>query len=1348
MPTPISWLAATQTNTGTAANESQSTPLIIGLSNGNFLVAWVETGTTGVGTNAGTDIIGKIYDAQGNLVADSFRINDVYVIDDEGDFSIAATNDGGFVMVYVDDSIANVNETGIRWERYDSAGTMIHNATIANENVAADFLGNPEVTVNLLTNESYVSYTDDVGANTDINGVIVSATGSVGAEFAMAQNSADSDSEGVIAVLTGGNVVSLYREVDGATTSLEARIVNSAGVLVNIASPTFNTAFDPDIAALSDGNWVAVWTEGDNILYRVYGPTGSAITGALTAAGSAGFENEPAVVGLPQGGFAIVWDNDSTGALEGQLFTNAGAADGSVFTVTGVGTTSIDVGVSADGRLLITWIDQSSGEVFHSIMDPRGATIDGGDFDNASRSFVNNTGPITGNSLSNTITDSIAINGTVIGGNGNDTFIGVDGVTGDTFNGGSGTDTLDNSGVGFSPTVTVNLGAGTVDVSGGGNVETLISIENYIGGGEETIIGSSVANVLTGGSGANTIDGGLGADTINGGDGDDILLDGDAITNGETFNGGAGIDTLDASSTGVLLDTVTVNLGAGTRVVSGGQSETLISIENYIGSTGGSETIIGSGSANVLTGGSGNNIIDGGFGNDTLNGGEGNDLLTGGSGEDTVNGGGGDDTIFFTSGHFFDNINGGAGVDTLDASASNAGLTIDLRAGTLSGFGGATQAVSIERVIGTGLNDTIRSGGNAGGGTFVDAGGGDDLVYAVNGLPETLDGGTGIDTLDTTDFTGNYVIDLTTGLTNFGGELYTNFENLVSGDGNDTLTGTSGANVIDAGEGSDTVFGGGGNDTINGGIGNDILRGEGGTDTVNGGAGDDTVIVGSGHGVDNADGGAGLDTLDYSDTSGTVVFDMVTGAFSYNGLIADAFNFENYNGTSGNDTVTGTGGVNIINGGAGDDVIDSGFGIDEVHGGAGNDRFIENGTNLIVDGGTGSDTADYSGVGGTGIFYWTIASGYRGTTSFAGPVQIAFTDIENFAGFGGNDNVLGNAENNRFDGNDGDDWLRGLTGNDILNGGAGTDILDGGVGADSMSGGLGDDVFYVDNAGDSVTEAVGEGVDEVRTTVNNYTLGANLDNLRLQAGAVNGSGNALNNTIIAGVGPATLNGLGGDDVIFGSGASDTIDGGTDNDSLYGRNGNDNITGGSGDDLIRGEIGSDTLNGGSGNDLIFGDEGIDTLFGGSGDDDLRGGIQNDTLYGEAGADQLRGEDGNDNLYGGAGRDFFTGGAGNDNFYFDDGDFSGITAATADRIVDFAQGSDRIRLNLVDANAAVAGDQAFTFIGTGAFTNVAGQLRYQISGATTLVYGDTNGDGVADFAIALTGATALVAGDFAL
>jgi len=88
------------------------------------------------------------------------------------------------------------------------------------------------------------------------------------------------------------------------------------------------------------------------------------------------------------------------------------------------------------------------------------------------------------------------------------------------------------------------------------------------------------------------------------------------------------------------------------------------------------------------------------------------------------------------------------------------------------------------------------------------------------------------------------------------------------------------------------------------------------------------------------------------------------------------------------------------------------------------------------------------------------------------------------------------------------------------------------------------------------------------------------------------------------------------------------------------------------------------------------------------------------------------------------------------------------AAADEITDFTHGEDHIRLNYVDANSLLTGDQAFAFMGTSAFDGHAGELRYEQISGNTYVEGDTNGDGIADFVIRVDGLHTLTSGDFAL
>jgi Ca2+-binding RTX toxin-like protein len=175
------------------------------------------------------------------------------------------------------------------------------------------------------------------------------------------------------------------------------------------------------------------------------------------------------------------------------------------------------------------------------------------------------------------------------------------------------------------------------------------------------------------------------------------------------------------------------------------------------------------------------NLLD----NNTTNGLGSDDLIVLDNGSDSSDGGAGNDLIYGNGGN--DTLVGGAGIDTLNGGDGNDVITSDGDGGTYRGDGG---------------NDTLFSGLGS----------------------ETMDGGAGIDTIDHTAFAGNYVFNMATGLTNFGGESYINFENANMGAGNDSVTGNASANLINGGAGNDTLEGGLGQDTLTGGTGNDFFR--------------------------------------------------------------------------------------------------------------------------------------------------------------------------------------------------------------------------------------------------------------------------------------------------------------------------------------------------------------------------------------------------------------------------------------------------------------------------------------------------------------------------------------------
>jgi len=283
----------------------------------------------------------------------------------------------------------------------------------------------------------------------------------------------------------------------------------------------------------------------------------------------------------------------------------------------------------------------------------------------------------------------------------------------------------------------------------------------------------------------------------------------------------------------------------------------------------------------------------------------------------------------------------------------------------------------------------------------------------------------------------------------------------------------------------------------------------------------------------------------------------------------------------------------------------------------------------------------------------------------------------------------------------------------VLYGGAGNDVLNGGAGVDRMTGDDGSDIYYVDNAGDVVVEtnstASTGGSDTVYSFLNAYTLGANVENGRVLATGIAGlTGNGLDNTLYAGVGNNVLNGGTGVDTASYLYASSAITA-----SLA--------------------VTTAQATGGSGTDTLIAIE------------NLTGSSYNDTLTGNAAANQLNGGAGNDILIGGMGKDILTGGAGNDIFVFNAVAETGLTSSTWDIISDFVRGADKIDLSTLDANTATATNEAFTsIIGSTAAFSAAGQLK--VLGG--VLYGNTDADSAAEFAIQILGFNSATTADFIL
>ena len=468
----------------------------------------------------------------------------------------------------------------------------------------------------------------------------------------------------------------------------------------------------------------------------------------------------------------------------------------------------------------------------------------------------------------------------------------------------------------------------------------------------------------------------------------------------------------------------------------------------------------------------------------------------------------------------------------------------------------------------------------------------------------------------------------------------------------------------------------------------------------------------------------GIDTLDYSGYSTNQVINLNAETFSNVGtrvgnvMIARGVVIENAVGGTGNDTITGNSANNLINASRG--------GNDTLSGMGGDDGFYF-GAALTsadqVDGGLGRDQVGLQGNYGTfggGGLAWQLGAFnltnveqlvlMSGADARFGDVSGSFysynlqTDDANVAN--GQQlivtfNSLRAGENVRFDGH--------FESN-------GSFLTYGGLGNDTLIGGQQNDGFFF---GAGNRWGAGDSVDG---------QGGTLDQLGLQGLYAGASALTFGATQITGIEMIVL--ISGGDVRFGSG---------------GLGYSYNLTMNNGNVAVGATM---TIQG----NLLRSDEVL--TFNGSAELDgqfiVYGGAANDTIIGGSGADTLLGRDGNDTLHGGLGADILYGGNGNDVFDYDT--VAESTTGSIDMIADFAAG-DLIDLRGIDAIAGGA-DSAFTFIGSAAFSGggaSAGQLRVVNSGPYSVIQGDVNGDGVADFVLHATPVTpgyAFSATDFLL
>lgn len=665
-------------------------------------------------------------------------------------------------------------------------------------------------------------------------------------------------------------------------------------------------------------------------------------------------------------------------------------------------------------------------------------------------------------------------------------------------------------------------------------------------------------------------------------------------------------------------------------------------------------TVVGGGGDNSLTGNdTQNDSIWGAGGTDVLYGGP----STGG-GDDLLDGGNASDTLYGGAGN--DTLIGGAGNNTGDALYGGTGTDTADFSRNLTALGQNTFTFTPNT---TAVNVNLVGGTATGLGTDslfsienVITGGGDDFVTG-DGQANVITLGAGADSAD-------------------------------GGAGNDTISGEAGADTLAGAAGSDSLYGGADADQLFGGIDNDLLDGGAGVDQLFGGTGRDTLI--GGEGGDSLFGGQGVDFADYSGSNAAVQVNLNDAVAETGGHAAgDTLGgIEGLIGSGSGDSLTGSSDANVIDGGAGADTINGGFGSDSIIGGTGDD-VIDAGPdtaptvtppaaeNLRLDwdaqpGGTGSSletgfTQSVTGSGGTARMNVSVTYTEDATSS-------QFTEDDGPV-FGSGDAIPIYAGATDFpDGRTFDTTSAGVL---YRTGGAGVSEVSIDFSAPAGSGvtdqvnnvyfrisdvdtsdsatGFRDTVtvFAYDAAGNLIPVTITVGSSQLVRSGNTVTATPQ----GTDTDGFNTTPGALDGSILYYIqGPvASIVIQYGDAATVGSQQAILVSDVhfTTIPETAATGDDDTVSGGIGNDAIQAGIGEDLLYGDQDRDTLSGEAGNDTLYGGTENDLVFGGTESDLAYGGTEDDTLYGDAGTDTLYGDAGADRLYGGADNDTLYGGDG-----------------------------------------------------------------------------------------------
>jgi len=492
---------------------------VVGLADGGYVVVWADDG-------APQQVQAQRFDALGSAVGDQIA---VVGADPDGFYSepqVTALADGGFAVSFTESILGDKNA----WvNTYGADGTFE-----SGQSVAAPAVFESQSAITALGAGFRFAYKS--GDDIRLGAALVNSDAAAGIQ----------DAPSIAAIADGARYVVTWLDHNGGDNhryrvfAADGTAITASTQVNNTSNAPLAGDNPAPVIALANGGFVIAWNEfsttlqdrsGASVHAQIYDANGAEV-GAEFLVNSifASHQAFPDLTALPDGGFVAVWSDASSGAsaadynIVGQRFDAFGARVGGQFTVnTGTdgpgGQFYPHVAALADGRLVVEWHSTATDEVRTQIIDPRDGIVTG----------TEDANTLYGHTLVNDEINGLGGADALNGLGGDDALYGGDG--GDVLRGGAGADEID--GGSGSDTASYYTGAAGVVVSlvtglgSGGEAEgdTLLGVENLSGSqGNDSLVGNTNANTLQGWNGDDVLTGAGGKDTLSGGAGADRFV--------------------------------------------------------------------------------------------------------------------------------------------------------------------------------------------------------------------------------------------------------------------------------------------------------------------------------------------------------------------------------------------------------------------------------------------------------------------------------------------------------------------------------------------------------------------------------------------------------------------------------------------------------------------------------------------------------------------------------------------------------------------------------------------------------------------------------------------------------